>query len=422
MDHQNNCNGVYMHIGVIVSEFPKVTETFVLRNIQVFLEQKHAVSVFHLKPFRTQEKVHCFAKPILKLSYYQPFILSWQVLFSCLLVLIMRPIKLIILIYSIICGCKGDWKTLFKTLAIIPKALAYGRHTIKHGIEHIHAEFAGLPATTGWIISKIYDLPFSFSCHAHDIFISQTLLNIKVHDSEFVRVISKYNKDFLLQHISCFDQNKIKIIRCGVTVEDKLDTKKNKVMQDTFSLLYVGSLVERKGVDNLLMALSRLPHPKISWTCKIIGDGSQRKDLEDLTIKLGLIGRVEFVGSQTYEYICKAYTAADTVVVPSIVGPEGRCEGIPVVIMEALAFGCPTISTEISGIPELLEDSVTGFLTHPGDVRELSDKIQWIFDNFSDALLISRVGRERVLSEYNITINARQLLNTIINHTPQRGT
>lgn len=408
-----------MKIGVVVSEFPKLTETFVLRNIREYVDLGHPTVIFHLKPFLSDQPVHGFARPLLDCAYYLPFLFSFQVFWSCMLVLVTRPLRLAALLYLVIKTGWGEWAQLIRVLAIFPKALAYGRYARVQGVQHIHAEFAGLPASSAWIISQIYSIPFSFSCHAHDIFISQLLLQEKVQAASFVRVISDFNREFLLRKLTLSDPEKLQVIRCGVEPTELICPQRIINAKAKFLILYVGSLLERKGVDHLLLALSRLKDLDFEWQCNIIGDGSRKDRLHQLVSEMGLENQVCFDGSKTYEQIKCAYELADLVVAPSIVGPKGRCEGIPVVIMEALACGCPTISTAVSGIPELLEEGVTGYLVEPGDVGGLSKKIEWVYRNFDQACQTAEEGRRRVLSDYDVTKNARQLLDSILQHKAQ---
>ncbi|WP_415893031.1 glycosyltransferase family 4 protein [Neptuniibacter sp. PT8_73] len=400
-----------MNIGILVTDFPKITETFVLRNIHTYMQKGHDVTVFHLKPYREGEKVHKFANEIIKRGYYQPFLMSFYLLSTFLSVCIKKPHKVISVVKQIFKAGGSDWKFILHNLAVLPKSVAYGLESRRRGITHLHAEFAGIPAASAWMIYKIFGINYSFSCHAHDIFITQKLLKSKVSDADFVRVISEYNREFLLDHVGEHFKEKFQVIRCGADLLSIQESENER--QNVFEISYVGSLIERKGVDNLLLALSRID-PTIEWSCRIIGDGSERHDLEALAFELGISEKVDFKGGQTFEEIADSYRRSNLVVVPSIVGPEGRCEGIPVVIMEALAFGCPVIATDVSGIPELIEDGITGFGVKPGDVVGLTQKIEWIEANYAAALEIAKNGKARVHEQYDVMKNSQQLLDAML--------
>jgi glycosyltransferase involved in cell wall biosynthesis len=195
-----------------------------------------------------------------------------------------------------------------------------------------------------------------------------------------------------------------------------VDTGNTSVAQITMDgplrVLYVGSLQVRKGVDILLKALATVN----GVACEIIGDGPQRQELHKLAHDLGLGDRVVFRGALPFEEVSLAFHRSHVLAVPSIVGPGGRAEGIPTVIMEALAHGVPVIASRITGIPEIVRDGETGFLVKPGDSADLAEAIRFVERNREEAATRALRGRSLVCSEFDLTTNIAALEKLIQAH------
>ena len=396
-----------MKILVVVSDFPKVTETFAILNVLHYLSRGHDARVFHLKPFRHKELVHDEAKQVVERAFTYPWLQGPSLRALCHAAF-HHPVRLSHCVSRLVAATWKEPKRLLASFAILPKSLALGRYAAENDIEHIHAEFAGYPATAAWVASCVFDVPFSFSSHMHDIFVSQALLAEKSQRAQFVRTISQYNRAFL-SRIKGFDARKISVIRCGVEPgRFPDDTVSLPDPESAVNITFVGSLYERKGVDVLLRALTRL-EARPDWHLNILGGGPEADRLKKMAAR-DLPGRVTFHGPASMADVTDALRAAHMVVVPSAPDRSGRSEGIPVVVMEALAAGRPVIASRLTGIPELVEDGVTGYLSEPGDDRQLAEKIDLVMTDFARALRLAERGRARVLEDYNLDKNAADLL------------
>ena len=398
-----------MKLVVVVSEFPKITETFAIANVLHYLSKGHDARVFHLKPFRHAEIVHDEAKPVVA----RGFTYGWFPAGAVADAMLRHPIRLTLVLGRILGAMWREPKRLAESLAIVPKSLALGREARAAGVQHIHAEFATHPATAAWIASEVYGVPFSFSAHMYDIFVSQSLLAEKSRKARFVRTISESNRDFMAR-VDGFDAEKTSVIRCGVDPRRFPSRAPDPQHRGPRNITYVGALLPRKGVDVLLRALARLV-TQDDWHLNVLGGGPEGPKLQALAREL-LPGRVTFHGPATMAEVKDAMFAADLVVVPSVTDSLNRSEGIPVVSMEALAASCPVIASRLSGIPELIEDGVTGYLFEPGNDAELGAKIAHVLAHPDAAREVAARGRARVLDEYNIDRNAADLLNLIEEH------
>jgi len=387
-----------MQFLVVVSDFPKVTETFVLRNVMHYLKAGHAVTVFHTKPYRDAEVVHSTYAPVVERSLDLPWLPR-----AAFRELVRSPGRVLSVLSQIVVAFARDPRHLAVSLVLMPKSLGLAAHVRSAGLTHIHAEFAGYPATVAWIVSRLTGVPFSFSAHAHDIFITQGLLATKARDAAFVRAISEFNKRFL-ERLPGFPSNKVEVLRCGVEVPTDVAAPPT----GPFRIVFVGALLARKGVDVLLDAVAGLPNT-LDWRLDIVGGGSQeaalRRQVEGLPD-----GRVRFLGPQPSGEVQAAMVKAHVVVVPSREGASGRSEGIPVVLMEAMSLARPVIASRLSGIPELVEDGTTGLLVPPDDADALTAALRRLADDPALAERLAAAGRKRVAEAFDIEQTAAQLL------------
>lgn len=392
-----------MKLIVVVSEFPKITETFAIANVLHYLSKGHDARVFHLKPFRHKEVVHDEARPVVERGYTFP----WFPVLPTVASILQHPVRVARVLGTIVAETWREPKRLVESLAIVPKSLALGRQAKADGVHHIHAEFATHPATAAWVASEVYGIPFSFSAHMYDIFVSQSLLAEKSRKARFIRTISFYNRDFMAA-VDGFDQSKTSVIRCGVDPRRFPPRATPADRSPVANITFVGALLPRKGVDVLLRALSHLS-TRSDWHLNVLGGGPEAARLKQIAQNL-LPNRVTFHGPATMAQVKEAMFAADLVVVPSVTDSLNRSEGIPVVSMEALAAGCPVIASRLSGIPELIEDGVTGYLFPPGDDAALASRIAHVLDTPQEAASVAAAGRARVLQDYNLDRNAADLL------------
>jgi teichuronic acid biosynthesis glycosyltransferase TuaC len=267
--------------------------------------------------------------------------------------------------------------------------------------------------------------------HAHHVFLDgygmmdtckkwKAPLIVDVHgDSVFTRMVRdpligrkmaetlKYSsKVICISHNLCrlaksfgIDEDRIEYVPLGIDVgqhrpEEQDRIKSARGLEDKIVILYVGQLIERKGVRHLLKALA-LTETALLRKCKvvIVGDGPDRKTLEWLTGKLGLEGLVAFTGKVSDEELLDWYAAADIFVLPSL------SEGRPTVINESMASECAVIASDVSGIPEQVTDGYNGFLVPPADPVALAGKITYLLENENDIAALGRNGRRKIIDE-----------------------
>jgi colanic acid/amylovoran biosynthesis glycosyltransferase len=403
-----------MRLGIIVTEFPRITETFVMRDVLAFAQAGHEVRIYRLGPQRKNEFVHPFARPVMGWVRSKPFILDRELVLGLLSQARAQPRGLGRIVGRLVRDYASTPGLLLKSLAILPKSLAFAQDLKRWGAQHVHAEFAGHPATCAWIAARLTGIPYSVSCHANDIFRTTNGLAVKLNEAAAIRSISEFNKRFLLERIPGLSAAKIEVIRCGVDVMTipRLEAPR---WGEVYRILYIGSLEPKKGVDVLLHAVASA-HELLPWKLDILGGGPERERLDKLASELGLMDRVVFHGPKPFEEVSAAIAEANIVVAPSVVASGGRMEGIPNTMIEALAHQRPAISTRLSGLPELIIDGETGLLVTPGNAEELRNALIWARNHPRETFEMACRGRRHVETHFDLNANARAQLQQFAAH------
>ena len=395
-----------MKLIVIVTEYPKATETFIYRDLLKFAEMGAEIELHHLAPFRSRQPLHRFAEPTRAWARYTPFF-GPTALAALLRAIFTRPAKLARAVAQIVSAFRREPKLCLKSLALVPKALTMAERARRERTHHVHAEFAGHPATVAWLMHRFGGPAYSVSCRAHDIFRTQSLLDRKLGEARAVRTVSGFGRAFLRERIPGLRDRPIHVIHSSVDLS-RIAPVAEAQARSPFRILFVGALEAKKGVEHLLTALALISERLGDWQCALAGDGPLRPALERQAQELGIAERVRFHGPLDFEAVAEAYAGASVCVAPSIIGPGGRQEGIPNVMIEALAFGKPAVSTPISGIPELIEDGVSGLLVPPEDAERLAGAILRIHADPEFARMLGANGRAVVERHFDLASNARR--------------
>lgn len=242
-------------------------------------------------------------------------------------------------------------------------ACNFSRYIKKHEITHIHVHFAHVPTDIAMYSAKMIGIDFSVQAHANDIFERGYLLKQKISRAKFFSTISDFNKKYLAQ----FDRTqKLKIVRCGVD-ETKFIPRQNQPNNKIQRIGVLGRLVEKKGIHILLEALPKMKK-HYSYIIEIVGDGPEKAKLESLVKKHELQDKVTFKGVMANNKVSQWLQNLDFFVLPCVKDCNGDMDGIPVSLMEAMLKGVPVISSDISGVPELVINNQTGFSAASGDI------------------------------------------------------
>jgi len=400
-------------VAVLVSRFPLITETFVLREL---IEMEGQGQPVILVPLIREEPevVHGSALPWVDRALYTPF-LSFTIIVCNLRCLVRHPLRAVALWTGLLAGTATSPNLFLRTLALIPKSVYLGERLQSLGVRHIHAHFATHPTTAALVIAALTDISFSFTAHAHDIFIRHNLLRRKIKAARLVRVISEFNRDYLAELYPKECLGKLLTIHVGIEPDCYLSPipSSEKPAVERPALLCVAALEPYKGLDILVRACRILKERGRTFKCSVVGSGPQRDSLTQLVRSHDVGDVLEILGAQEEHEVARLMARATIFVLPSIIARNGQMEGIPVALMEAMAAGLPVIASRLSGIPELVEHDVTGLLVEPGDHETLAEAVERLLNDADLRRRLGESGRQRVERKFRLDHSVSSLLEAI---------
>ena len=378
-------------IAYFVSRFPTTTETFILRELNSIASAPDVEADLYALFPTPQGVVQPAARPWLGRVRRSRPLGSFRDLARWML---RRPLRVASSIALICIDYRRSPKTLLRALATVPIASACASSLAEGQTEHVHAHFATYPALAAWFCHRLCGVTYSFTAHAHDIYMNQFGLARRARDADFVVSISEFNRDLLAEVVS--PSVPVHVIHCGVELDKYEFRPRAPRPEGPVRALCVAALREKKGHKVLFDALASGKPGLDRISLDVVGNGRLRAELESYAEKRGLAGRVVFHGSLTEPEVSKKLDEADLFVLPSIVEQNGDTEGIPVALMEAMAAGVPVVASRITGVPELVKDGSTGVLVEPGNAADLADKLV-------EVIAAEEAGRDRA-------VNARRLI------------
>ena len=394
-------------VAYVMSRFPKLSETFVLGEILAVEQQGVEVELFPLLRERA-EIIHPEAAALCERARFQPF-LSLPILRSQLYFLRHAPRRYLGALWALLRGTWGSANYFVGALGIFPKVVHDARLMEADGVAHLHCHFSNHPAAAGFLIHRLTGIPYSFTAHGFDLHVDRHMLCEKVADAAFVVAVSEYNRKLILDECGEGARTRLAVIHCGVDT-GFFRPRKTTLAERPFSIVCVGTLHEVKGQSYLVEACRLLAESGGDVKCTLVGDGPDRAALVRQIAALGLEGRVALAGRRTRAEIAELLGRAHVLVSPSVPTAEGKREGIPVVLMEAMASGVPVVASGISGIPELVENGKTGLLVAPREPSALADALRRLHDDPALRERLGRAGREMVEREFDVRKNAGDLV------------
>jgi colanic acid/amylovoran biosynthesis glycosyltransferase len=290
------------------------------------------------------------------------------------------------------------------------EAIQVWRECQKQGVSHIHAHFANVGSDVA-LLAAHYGAAagrgprtWSFTMHGPAEFYDVTAHRLpeKVAASDFVACISDFCRSQLMGFSAREEWPKLHVVHCGVDTE-KFAQRAGTSAREGLRIVNVGRLVDVKGQALLLEALAQLRADGLDVQATIIGDGPERERLRALAGELGVEAAVEFTGAVGQDDIRGYYERADLFCAPSF------AEGVPVVLMEAMATGLPVVATQVMGVPELVEDGVTGRLVPPGRADLVAEAIRGLAEQPDERARMGECGRAKVAAEFDVHGSAVRL-------------
>jgi len=393
-------------IAYVLGQFPSVSETFILQEILALERQGFAILPLALSRERPKV-VHQAAQQHSERAIWAPPVLSLRCAVSQLIALLQYPGGYLVALRLALGRALQHPRQAREMLASLWRA-GYFAVRMSRRIRHIHGHFAGPTTTVAWLLAVITGHSYSFSTHASDIFTDQAIaLGLKIADAEFVTACTEYARQWLLKRHRLVAEGKLHLVYHGIDLSQFKPS--DQPPSSPPLILSAGRLVEKKGFPYLLQAASILQSRGADFRLVIVGDGPMRPDLVRMAAGLQLRERVEFAGTLTQRELRGLYQQADVFALASVVAADGDRDGLPNVLLEALAMGIPTVASDISAIPELIEHQKTGLLAESGDPRDLADKLEMALYDEELRARVALLGRQKVSKYFDANRNADAL-------------
>lgn len=395
-DPNTDVSGV--RIGYVLKRFPRLSETFILNELIELERQGVHLEIFSLKRPLNEPRHRLLTALRAKVTYLTSEMDADAAVSE----------ELIDLVAGLSPAKSEHWPALAAKSIIVAQLTAAAR------LQHLHAHFASDPTTVALAAAKIARVPFSFTAHARDVFhcyvsreIDDGARRTKIDAAAFVTTVSEFNRRHLCQISG--DGHGRKIIRLYNGIDIKRFKPASSQPPNSRTILFVGRLVAKKGVPDLIEACRILNERGVQFDCEIIGDGPLRETLTEQIQACDLATRVSLRGALHQDAVLKAMLGARVLALPCVVAASGDQDGLPTVLLEALAAGLPSISTNVAGIPEIIDHGRTGLLVNSSSPAMLADAIHEVLEDDTLAMRLANAGRKKAMSAFEVGVNVAHL-------------
>jgi glycosyltransferase involved in cell wall biosynthesis len=407
-------------IGYLLRSYPRLSQTFILNEILALEQIGVSIQIFALTDPRenvVQMQVDQVQAPVYYLE--REASRSWTKLFSENIRVAGLHLRGYLRSLLYIAANKGidegytassRWDCFLQAVHLIYLLSLQERRTGKK-IDHLHAHFAHDPALVAYLVHEMTGIPFSFTAHARDLYqVPEKALTDRIRESSAVVTCCGANIEYLNQ-IAPSHQPKFSLIYHGVNLKDfqpLLDAGEVSDLKIPL-ILSVGRLVEKKGFQDLLRALLIVKQSGVSFQCAIYGDGPLCQELEQWIQEHGMTDEVSLKGDRTQQELISVYQDATLFALTPIQTEDGDRDGIPNVLVEAMAVGLPVITTAVSGIPELVEHNQNGLLYQSHDVEGISSGIIDLLQDVQKRRRLGSAASKKVREQFDVTQAASRL-------------
>lgn len=360
-----------LRVGYVLKRFPNLSQTFILNEILELERQGVLVEIISLRCPRSEPTHSSLKKLQAQITYLDVTTKSSD---------------------SIIAEQVAEW--------------AKSRQ-----LHHLHAHFATSAAEIAMQSGKLANLGYSFTAHARDIYhekVDQQALVKRMQNARFVVTVSDFNRDYLnklLANHSC--NGNIYRLYNGL---DLTLFRPSPLIHESGLIVSIGRLVPKKGMKYLLDACALLRDRNVAFRAVIIGEGEERASLEQAIQRLALDQQVTLAGALSPSAVIEILSLSDIFVLPCIVSEDGDMDGLPTVILEAMALGIPVISTRLAGIPEMIHHQINGFLVEQQQVPELADAMQVLLESNELRNTFRKQSHQCMEEQFNLQKNVGQLI------------
>ena len=393
-------------VGYIVKMFPRLSETFILNEVLELERQGMAVRIFSLKP-PADKVIHAQALKVRSPVTYLPESF-WQ-----------SPVRILRGQVKVFLNYRRAWRRALRNtlrrsrqsanradLLVFFQACCLIREM--HGIRHLHAHYASVPARLALLVHRISGASYSITTHAKDIFQDNPFGSPKLRERLFQAKFVVANSQFSAEYI-----------RAGLDAPAEIHAIYNGLDLTAFPMrkaapaepviLSVGRLVEKKGFSDLVTTCQILKKRGVKFTCELVGTGRLSDALKEQIRNCAVGDRIRMLGPLPQQVLREHFERATVFALPCLQAADGDRDILPNVVKEALAVGVPAVTTRLDGIEELIEDGVSGLLVRPGDTVALADKIELLLKDAPLRTRFAAAGRKVIEERFDRRVNVAQL-------------
>ena len=400
-----------MRVAYVVKRYPRYSETFIVNEILAHEAAGLEVEIFSLYPPNDTHFQDVIAKVRAPVTYLSASGLKAADLWSA----VETAGTLYPDVWSALRNAQGE------DVREVYQALLLAAELHRRGITHLHAHFATSSTSVARLASLFSGIPYTFTAHAKDIFhesVEAADLATKLRDAAAVVTVSDYNTQYLRD---CYTSSATEIVR----IYNGLDLARFPFAlpaERAGTIVSVGRLIEKKGFKDLIEACAVLRRRGKAFRCELLGGGPLESDLWRQIEQLDLQGTVFLLGPRPQFEVIQRVQQASVFTAPCVVGTDGNRDGLPTVLLEAMALGTPCISTDVTGIPEVLVHGETGLMVAQHDPHGLADALERLLDDQALRVRLACQARQRIEANFDIHQNAARLRELFVKVTPSDPT
>ena len=388
-----------MRVGYLISRYPEVSQTFVLGEVLGLRGHGLDVDTFSIRRSPPEEVLSAADRQAFETTYAVLPPRPWDLLRAHLRALAGNPRTYVgTLLLALRLG-RVDARSILWQLFYFAEAMVVWDQCTRRGIRHLHVHFPNVAADVAMLVAQYGGEGWGWSMTLHgptELFdVTGHKLAEKVRRATFSICISHYMRSQVMGLVEREQWDSLHVLRCGIDTRRFVPGDRSSAPGGAMTVLAVGRLVARKGHFLLVEALARLRSAGVELRVVIVGEGPERQELEALAARLGVTDHLLMPGAVGQDEIADWFRDADVLCLPSF------AEGVPIVLMEAMASGLPVVASRTMGIPELVEDGVSGLLVTPGRSEEIVDALAAMSDA-DQRRVMGAAGRARVLAEFEV--------------------
>ena len=402
-----------LKVAYILSRFPYLTETFILREMIGLRKQGFDVHIFPLFSPLTGP-IHRQVEEMMPYVHNSPLLFSFQVILSHFYFLFLSPIKYFRALYTAIWQTYREPRVLVRVFMIFCKALHFARQMKDLEVDHIHAHFVWVNGIAAKIISDLIGITFSYHPHAFGLFMrDQESVRRQLDQATGIVTVSQYHCQYIADLCQDWPSHEIKIVPYGLDLVEFTPNPQN-TSTDIAHIISVGRLVKKKGHEYLIDACAILARAGYKFHTSIVGTGPLKDKLQTKIDEYQIQDYVSLLGVRNQSEIKELYRQSNLFVLACTVAENGDRDGMPNVLLEALAMQLPIITTPVTGIPEVICNEENGLLVPERDSQALARAIERLIEDKELSKRLAQKGRQSV-AKYDINRTVGLLDQALLN-------